>query len=112
MTSQSNTAAEAKPAKTAETFPLTLDGEALTLKATPDGVVRVSRAFGGLVPAIERVKAVDLDALGVVVHVGLGRPDGKTLQKTVTAVAKSDLAEVTGACIGYVTRCLNGPGKG
>ena len=84
----------------------------MALTPSADGMIRISRAFGGLLPVIDRVKAVDLDALGVVVHVGLGRPDGSTVKKTITAVAKSDLAEVTGACLGYVTRLLNGPGKG
>ncbi|WP_420564145.1 hypothetical protein [Thalassobaculum sp.] len=110
---QTAEAASEKPSAPAasESFALTLAGEAVALKPTADGLIRMSRAFGGLLPAIDRVKAVDLDALGIVVHIGLGRPDGNTLQKTITAVAKSDLAEVTGACLGYVTRCLNGPAK-
>jgi hypothetical protein len=104
--------AETAKAASADTFTLNLAGESVTLTVNAEGMVRVSRAFGGLIPAIDRVKAVDLDAMGVVVHVALGRPDGKSLQKTITAVAKSDVAEVTGACLDYVTRCLNGPGKG
>lgn len=106
--------AEAKPTtspKTGETFPLTLAGDAVELRVTPDGMARVSRAFAGLIPALDRLRAVDIDAMGVVVHVGLGRPDGSGLKKTITAVAKSDLAEVVGACIGFVSRCLNGPSK-
>lgn len=111
------TTPKADPVGDVTEFPCTLAGKPVTLKVTAPAMVAVSRLLGGLVPAGERCRALDIAALGMLVHCGLGRPaasqlDALRLEHTINEVAGSDdIVEIATAASGMLGRMLSGPPK-
>lgn len=104
---------------TAKTAPstghtLTLNGETVALVPTAKAIMLISQGFGGLVPAIERVRAFDVNAIGSIVHVALGRTGAtaRDVEKTIAEICEGDLTEATSAVAGYLSTIMSGPAAG
>ncbi|SDF15816.1 hypothetical protein [Thalassobaculum litoreum] len=107
MTTKKATAPKTTPAAG---HPLTLNGETVMLVPTARAMMDISQAFGGLVPAIQRVQAFDVNAVGGIIHIALGRPrtNAKMVEKTVAEVCAGDLTEATVAAAGYLSDAMSG----
>lgn len=89
---------------------VTLAGKVETLVPSAKAMMGISTAFGGLVPALDRARQFDVNALAAVVHLGLGRPTatGKELERTAAQVCAADLTDVAVAVVGYLSDLMNG----
>jgi hypothetical protein len=62
---------------TAGQVDITLGNDTLTLAPTIEAMTKISRTFGGMKPAIDRVLALDIDAFTVIIATGAGLSGNK-----------------------------------
>lgn len=87
---------------------ITLNGETLTLKPTIRAITTASRQFGGLMKAVEALRAGDLDAMAALISLGLGLQD-KDARKMPDRVAENGITDgLVVALINFVGILSNG----
>lgn len=84
-----------------------LDGQPRELQATPNAGLRLSRAYDGFSPLLLRLRNLDLDAMAMVVMVGLNVKDSeaKTIPEKVFSAGVGTLLP---PLVEYITILANG----
>lgn len=87
--------------------PITIEGEEKFLVPTYGAATRISKAYGGYMPAIQAVGNLDMEAMELVVAHGLQLTvhGQKGLGEKIYA---SGMVEVAAACVKYLNILMNG----
>ena len=109
-TKKTTTKTEAAEVAPAAGHPLVLKGETVMLRPTAKAMMDVSLAFGGLIPALQRVQAYDVNAIGTMVHLALGRPSTSQpgVQATIREVCAGDLTDAALAVSALLSDLIGG----
>jgi hypothetical protein len=91
---------------------LILGGEKLVLRPTLNAGMAISRQAGGIRGAIDKVMAMDLDAIVGVVRLGIGPEEAKRVKNLDRLIYENGLmdaqGEVLGKCMEYLSNLARG----
>lgn len=88
--------------------PVTIDGVSMALRPTWIAAQQISRNYGGISPAIEKVVSVDFEAIVFIVGLGLGYgPDRAMPQDMPEKIWRSGATDATGRLVQQVVRYLS-----
>lgn len=81
---------------------ITLGGETYSMVPSMDAKKAVNRQFGGLKAASDRVQALDIEAIALVICLGAGVPRGRHGDVVDAAYEEADLAALVGPVAEYL----------
>lgn len=94
------------------TVELDLDGEIYELRPTLQAMRTISRHFGGIRAAMERIGGLDFDALSTVIAAGSGiKGRGKDRDRMEEALFGTGVAQATGPVAEYLSGLLDPTGR-
>ncbi|MBI1189031.1 MAG: hypothetical protein GC206_17125 [Alphaproteobacteria bacterium] len=106
--------ADAIAAPQATARSLTLAGKTVTLRKSATATMKICQAFGGLTDATQRVLAMDVIAIGTILHIALGRPippfnAEREVERTIREVCDCDIIAVANVVAGYLADIYQPP---
>lgn len=89
------------------TFSVRVGDEEILLAPTPRAILAISRRFGGLLNAVQQVRAMDYDAIGFVVNEA-GGVRKKDQDKVLEQIAIGGVAPVLEPVVKFLIYVMNG----
>lgn len=83
-----------------------LGDDKLVLKCTPGAGLKISRHFGGFLPASQRVMSFDADAVAAVIQYGAGISD-KEAKGLAERIVEAGIGKLAPKATTYITYLLN-----
>lgn len=93
------------------TVELVLDDRTYKLRPTMDAADRIDREFGGIGPALERVRAMSVGAIANLVIIGVGTTSKGGKEKLKELVWQEGVAAVAPAVVEFLLGLLDPSGK-
>lgn len=94
--------------KIAQTFPVVVGEEEIHMVANARSILAINRQFGGIGPALQKVREMDMEAIAFIIATAGGVTKKQDREEVVENVVTGGIEPVLGPVIEYLVYVING----
>lgn len=94
--------------KIAQTFPVVVGEEEIHMVANARSILAINRQFGGIGPALQKVREMDLESIGFIVVTAGGVTKKQDREEVIDNVLTGGIEPVLGPVIEFLAFIVNG----
>lgn len=94
--------------KISQTFPVAVGDEEIHMVANAKGILAINRQFGGIGPALNKVREMDMEAIAFIITTAGGITKKQDREDVVADVVMGGVEPVLGPVIEFLVYVING----